>query len=49
MDRLISLENKAHSIANFMLIASVIDDKGYLALALRKTEELTEQLKEQLK
>lgn len=49
MSRLETLQKKANTIGNYIMVANITGDKGYLSLALRDTEELVNKLSEQLK
>lgn len=43
------LQKKVDTIGRYIMAANITEDKGYLVLALRDTEELINELKEQLK
>lgn len=43
------LQKKATTISNYIMVANITGDKGYIALALRDTRELVEELLELLK
>lgn len=49
MRKLEELQKKASNIGNYIMVANITGDKGYIAFALRDTRELVEELLEQLK
>lgn len=49
MSKLETLQKKATTIGNHIMVANITGDKGYIAFALREAEELVNELSEQLK
>lgn len=49
MSKLEQLQKKATTIGNYIMVANITGDKGYIAFALRDTEELVKELLELLK
>lgn len=49
MSKLETLQKKANAIGNYIMVANITRNKSYIALALRDSKELVNELLEQLK